>query len=198
MTVLSLCVDNDDALDSPLLATRPYNLRGPTPVNDVGRLLLQCADRPGLVAAVGTFLARSGANVLSLDQHATEELGGMFMQRTIFYLPGLGAARDDLERDFREQVAEKFGAEFRLTEASKPKKIAIFASKTDHCLLDLLWRNRRGELYTSVVMVISNHPDLADQVRPFGVPFIYIPPEKTSESKPKAVSSNCFAVTSIW
>ena len=178
MTVLSLCVDNDDALDSPLLATRPYNLRGPAPINDVGRLLLQCAHRPGLVAAVGTFLARSGANVLSLDQHATEELGGMFMQRTIFYLPGLGAARDDLERDFREQVAEKFGAEFRLTEASKPKKIAIFASKTDHCLLDLLWRHRRGELYTSMVMVISNHPDLADQVRPFGVPFIYIPASK--------------------
>ena len=175
MTVLSLCVDNDDALDSLLLPTHPHNVRGLAPVNDVGRLLLQCADRPGLVAAVGTFLARSGANVLSLDQHATEELGGMFMQRTIFYLPGLGAARDELERDFREQVAEKFGAEFRLTEASKPKKVAILASKTDHCLLDLLWRNRRGELDLSVVMVISNHPDLADQVRPFGVPFIYIP-----------------------
>jgi formyltetrahydrofolate deformylase len=178
MTVLSLCVDNDDALDSPLLATHPHSIRRLAPVNDVGRLLLQCADRPGLVAAVGTFLARSGANILSLDQHATEELGGMFMQRTIFYLPGLGAARDDLERDFREQVAEKFGAEFRLTEASKPKKIAILASKTDHCLLDLLWRNRRGEMDVSVVMVISNHPDLADRVHPFGVPFIYIPARK--------------------
>jgi formyltetrahydrofolate deformylase len=178
MTVLSLCVDNDDALDSPLLATHPHNVRGLAPVDDVGRLLLQCADRPGVVAAVGTFLARSGANILSLDQYATEELGGMFMQRSIFYLPGLGAARDDLERDFREQVAKEFGAEFRLTEASKPKKIAILASKTDHCLLDLLWRNRRGELDVSVVMVISNHPDLADQVRAFGVPFIYIPARK--------------------
>jgi formyltetrahydrofolate deformylase len=64
---------------------------------------------------------------------------------------------------------------FTLTEAAKPKRVAIMASGDDHCLLDLLWRNRRGELDMSVVMVISNHPDLAEQVRAFGVPFIYIP-----------------------
>lgn len=56
--------------------------------------------------------------------------------------------------------------------------MAILASKEDHCLLDLLWRNRRGELDMSVVMVIANHPDLADQVRPFGVPFIHVPATK--------------------
>ena len=65
--------------------------------------------------------------------------------------------------------------DYRFTEAAKPKRVAIMVSKTDHCLLDLLWRNRRGELEMSVVMVISNHADLADQVRPFGVPFIHIP-----------------------
>jgi len=68
--------------------------------------------------------------------------------------------------------------DFRLTEASKPKRVAILASKDDHCLLDLHWRNRRGELDMSVVMVISNHPDLADQVRPFGVPFLHVPATK--------------------
>jgi formyltetrahydrofolate deformylase len=68
--------------------------------------------------------------------------------------------------------------DFRLTEAAKPKRVAIMASKDDHCLLDLLWRNRRGELEMSVVMVIANHPDLAEQVRPFGVPFIHIPATK--------------------
>ncbi len=98
------------------------------------------------------------------------------MQRTIFHLPGLTAARDDLEREFAERVAGPFGMDFRLTEAAKPKRVAIMASKEDHCLLDLLWRNRRGELDMSVAMVIANHPDLADQVRPFSVPFIHIPP----------------------
>ena len=100
------------------------------------------------------------------------------MQRTIFHLPGLTAARDALERDFAEQVASRFEMDFRLTEAAKPKRVGILASKEDHCLLDLLWRNRRGELDMSVSMVISNHPDLADQVRPFGVPFLHVPATK--------------------
>jgi formyltetrahydrofolate deformylase len=148
------------------------------PAGDIGRLLLRCADRPGLVAAVSAFLAGAGANIVSLDQHATSQSGGIFMQRTIFHLPGLAAARDTLEREFAEKVAGPYDMDFRLTEAAKPKRVAILASKDDHCLLDLLWRNRRGELEMSVVMVIANHPDLAEQVRPFGVPFIHIPATK--------------------
>lgn len=142
---------------------------------DVGRLLLRCADRPGLVAAVSTFLTGAGANIVSLDQHSTQRTDGTFMQRTIFHLPGLSAARDALERDFTAQVADRFGMDFRLTEAATPKRVAIMASKEDHCLLDLLWRNRRGDLDMSVVLVIANHADLADKVRPFGVPFIHVP-----------------------
>ena len=149
--------------------------RGVLPVKDVGRLLLRCADRPGLVAAISTFLAEAGANIVSLDQHSTEQTGGTFMQRTIFHLPALTAVRDTLEEEFRQQVARRFDMDFRLTEAAKPKRVALMASKEDHCLLDLLWRNRRGELDMSVVMVVSNHPDLADQVRPFGVPFLHVP-----------------------
>ncbi|UXA14602.1 formyltetrahydrofolate deformylase [Mycobacterium sp. SMC-8] len=142
---------------------------------DVGRLLLRCEDRPGLVAAVSGFLAGRGANIISLDQHSTAQSGGIFMQRTIFHLAGLTAVRDALERSFAEHVADEFGMDFRLTEAAKPKRVVIMASREDHCVLDLLWRNRRGELDMSVVMVIANHPDLADDVRPFGVPFIHIP-----------------------
>ena len=145
------------------------------PVKDIGRLLLRCADRPGLVAAITTFLAAAGANIVSLDQHSTQQTGGTFMQRTIFHLPGLAAARDELETEFRVRVAEPFAIDYRLTEAAKPKRVALMASTEDHCLLDLLWRNRRGELDMSVVMVIANHADLADEVRPFGVPFIHIP-----------------------
>jgi formyltetrahydrofolate deformylase len=150
---------------------------------DVGRLLLRCTDRPGLVAAVSSFLAQSGANIVSLDQHATKQSGGTFMQRTIFHLPGLTAARDGLESAFADQVAKPFEMEFRLTEAAKSKRVAILASKEDHCLLDLLWRNRRGELDMSVSMVISNHPDLADAVRPFGVPFLHVPATKDNRAE---------------
>ena len=161
----------------------PQQGHGSLPAKDVGRLLLRCADRPGLVAAVSSFLASAGANIVSLDQHSTQQSGGTFMQRTIFHLPGLTAARDALERDFAEQVAGRFDMDFRLTEAAKPKRVAILASKEDHCLLDLLWRNRRGELDMSVSMVISNHPDLADQVRPFGVPFLHVPATKDNRAE---------------
>src|ERR1700742_1766864 len=157
--------------------------RGGLPVKDIGRLLLRCADRSGLVAAVTTFLASAGANIVSLDQHLTEQHDGMFMQRTVFHLSGLAAVRDELARDFAEQVADKFGMDFRLTEAAKPKRVAIMASKEDHCLLDLLWRNRRGELDMSVVMVVSNHADLADQVRPFSVPFLHVPATKDNRAE---------------
>ena len=150
----------------------------PLAARDLGRLLLRCADRPGLVAAVSAFLTGAGANIVSLDQHSTSPSGGTFMQRAIFHLPGLSAARDDLERDFAATVAGPYDMDFRLTEAAKPKRVAIMASKEDHCLLDLLWRNRRGELEMSVAMVIANHPDLAEQVRPFGVPFFHIPASK--------------------
>ncbi len=148
------------------------------PAKDIGRLLLRCDDRPGLVASISSFLSEAGANIISLDQHSTAQTGGTFMQRTIFHMPGLSAARDEMERAFSDRVAGKFGMDFQLTEAAKPKRVAILASREDHCLLDLLWRNRRGELDMSVVMVISNHPDLADQVRPFGVPFLHVPAHK--------------------
>lgn len=145
------------------------------PVEDIGRLVLRCPDQPGIVSAVSTFLARAGANIVSLDQHSTEPVGGTLLQRTIFVLPGLAAARDRLEAEFGATVAAELGIDFHFTEAATLKRVAIMASRTDHCLLDLLWRNQRGELDMSVVMVISNHPDLADRVRPFGIPFVHIP-----------------------
>lgn len=147
----------------------------PHPSADIGRVLLRCDDQPGIIAAVSTFLTRSGANIISLDQHSTAPSDGTFLQRAVFHLPGLKASIDALKGDFAEQVGEVFNIDYRFTEAATPKRVAIMASKEDHCLLDLLWRNRRGELDMTISMVIANHPDLAEQVRPFGVPFIHIP-----------------------
>lgn len=153
---------------------------------DHGRLLVTCPDRPGIVAATSTFLTEAGANIVTLDQHSTEEEGGAFFQRTAFHLPGLVAAREELERSFAEEVAERFGMRFRLVQAATPKRVAIMVSKTDHCVLDLLWRNRRGELDMNVVMVISNHPDLADQIRPFGIPYFHVPATRDNRADAEA------------
>jgi formyltetrahydrofolate deformylase len=156
---------------------------GPPPPADIGRLLLRCHDRPGLIAAVSNFLAQAGANIISLDQHSTAPEDGTFLQRAIFHLPGLTAAIDGLEREFAATVADRFNIDYRFTEAAKPKRVAIMASKEDHCLLDLLWRNRRGELPISIVMVIANHPYLAEHVRPFGVPFVHIPATRDTRAE---------------
>ena len=149
-------------------------------------MLLRCPDRSGIVAAVSTFLTAAGANIISLDQHSTQPEGGVFLQRTVFHLPGLAAASTELEREFAARVAPEFEIDYRFTDAAKPKRVAILASRADHCLLDLLWRNRRGELDMSVVMVIANHPDLADQVRPFGVPFVHIPATRETRAAAEA------------
>ncbi|WP_218682982.1 formyltetrahydrofolate deformylase, partial [Microbacterium sp. BF1] len=72
-------------------------------------------------------------------------------------------------------VAERFGMEWSLHDVARRKRVAIFVSKYDHCLMELLWRTQRGQLDIDITMVVSNHPDLAEAVRSFGVPFVHIP-----------------------
>jgi formyltetrahydrofolate deformylase len=151
------------------------SLRAP---GDEGRLLVYGIDQPGIVAAVSAVLSDIGANIVSLDQHSTDPAGGTFFQRTVFRLQDLAPARPALEAALEREIGQHLGLEWRLTDSAKPKRVALFASKADHCLLDLLWRQRRGELQMKVEMVISNHPDLAEDVRQFDVPYFYVPIEK--------------------
>ncbi|WP_417508824.1 formyltetrahydrofolate deformylase [Microbacterium sp.] len=141
---------------------------------DTARLLIACDDQPGIVAAVANVLAQHGANIISLDQYSTDAAGGRFFQRTVIHLPGLAAARPELEASLSE-VAERFGMEWSLHDTARRKRVAIFVSKYDHCMMELLWRQQRGQLDVDITMVISNHPDLAEAVRTFGVPFMHIP-----------------------
>ncbi|MFE7195130.1 formyltetrahydrofolate deformylase [Microbacterium oxydans] len=141
---------------------------------DTARLLIACDDQPGIVAAVAGVLAHHGANIISLDQHSTDSEGGRFFQRTVIHLDGLAAARPALEADIAA-VAERFGMEWSLHDVARRKRVAIFVSKYDHCLMELLWRTQRGQLDIDITMVVSNHPDLAEAVRSFGVPFVHIP-----------------------
>ena len=152
------------------------------PHTDTARLLIACDDQPGIVAAVAGVLAEHGANIISLDQHSTDEEGGRFFQRTVIHLDGLSAKRPALEASIAE-VADRFGMEWSLHDTAKHKRVAIFVSKYDHCLMELLWRTQRGELDIDVTMVVSNHPDLAESVRSFGVPFVHIPSGSGAEAK---------------
>jgi formyltetrahydrofolate deformylase len=141
------------------------------------RLLVSCPDRPGIVAAVSSFLSERGANIVSSQQHSTDPEGGDFFMRTEFNLE-LGERereRGSLSEQFGEQVAGPFAMRWQLWDASRPKRMAILASREDHCVLDLLWRRRRGQLDAEIVLVASNHPDLRSDVAAFGVPFHEVP-----------------------
>ena len=109
-----------------------------------GRLLITCPDRHGIVAAVAGFLADSGANIITSDQHSTDPEGGEFFMRMEFTLEH--GDFDALGRAFAQEVGERLDMEWRLTDADTPKQMAILVSREDHCLVDLLWRHRRGEL----------------------------------------------------
>ena len=159
---------------------------------DEGRLIVHGQDRPGVVAGVSAALTAVGANIVSLDQYSTDPVGGRFFQRTVFRIPDLAVVRPDLEGALQERISVDLGLQWRLIEAARPKRVAIFASKTDHCLLDLLWRQRRGELNMSVTMVVSNHPDLAEKVRQFDVPYFYVPVENgDKKAAERAAPTSC-------
>ncbi len=147
----------------------------PADRRNLARLLVEGDDHPGIVAAVSATLAGHHANIVSLNQYSTNPAGGHFFQRTVFDLPNLEAALPSLENDLNDEIGAGLGLRWSLHRVAETKRVAIFASKADHCLVELLWRQRRGELDMNVTMVISNHPDLADDVEQFGVPFFHVP-----------------------
>jgi formyltetrahydrofolate deformylase len=144
-------------------------------VDDLAILLIQCPDRPGIVAAISAFLYRHGANITDLDQHSSDEVPGVYFMRLEFQTRGLVVPLEDLRRLFADQVARAFEMDWRMSPASERKKLAVLVSRHDHAMLELLWQWQRGELRADVTMVISNHPDLAPAVAPFGVPFHVVP-----------------------
>ncbi|MBI3962568.1 MAG: formyltetrahydrofolate deformylase [Deinococcus sp.] len=149
-----------------------------------GRLLISCPDRPGIVAAVSQFLFERGANIVHSDQHSSDPEGGLFFMRIEFDLPDLVQRGPEIEQEFRA-VSQRFSMDWRLAYASQPKRIAIFVSKEEHCLLELLWRWRAGDLRAEIATVVSNHLDLQETVAGWDIPFHHLPvtPERKAEAE---------------
>ncbi len=148
----------------------------------VKRLLVWCADRPGIVAAVSAFLFDAGANIVTSDQHSSDPEGGQFFLRMEFTLP---ADRDlhQLSARFGDEVAGRFEMGFRFWDANERKRLAVLVSRYDHCLQDLLWRWKRDELEAEIVLVASNHPDLRADVEFFGLPFYHVPVDRENKGE---------------
>jgi formyltetrahydrofolate deformylase len=151
--------------------------------DDVACLIVSCPDRPGIIASLSGCLAGVGANIVSSDQHSTDPEGGSFFLRMEFHVADLARTRALLERRLAA-VADEYGMDWRLSPSATRKRVALFVSRYEHCLLDLLWRWRRQELEMDVVCVVSNHADLEPEVRPFGVDYHHVP--VSGETKPEA------------
>ena len=150
-----------------------------TETSTLATLLVSCPDRRGIVAALAQVLYGHGANILDSDQH-TDTVAGLFFQRLRVDLAELMTDKVALERSVAE-LSERFQMQYRLLYPSRRKRLALFVSKYDHCLYDLLLRQRAGELSGDIAAVVSNHPDLAPVAAQFGVPFHLFP--KTAETK---------------
>ncbi|WP_261166425.1 formyltetrahydrofolate deformylase [Microbacterium sp. Marseille-Q6965] len=140
-------------------------------------LIVHGPDQQGIVAEVAALISRNQGNITSLDQYSSDPEGGDFFQRVVFHRPDLVAALPEIRDDLARTLGTR-GMSWHIDDMSTPKRMAILASKSDHCLLDLLWRHRRGELPVTIPMVISNHTNVADDVRSFGVPFFHVPSQE--------------------
>ena len=150
---------------------------------DIGRLLIACPDRPGVVAAVSHFLFDHGANIIHSDQHSTERGEGVLFMRTEFRLGDLASCGAVLEQDFKA-IAGRFGMQWRLSYVSRRKRLGVFVSRADHALLELLWQHTAGDLPADIVVVVSNHTNNAEMVKRQGIPFFHVP--ITPATKPAA------------
>jgi formyltetrahydrofolate deformylase len=146
-------------------------------------LLIQCTDRPGLIAAISSFLFRHGANITDFDQHTSGENGGIYFTRLEFQTGKLDLPLEDLRKAFELDVARPHGMDWRMTDATFRKRVAVLVSKHDHAMLELLWTWKRGDLRAEITTVLSNHPDLGDAVRGVGVPFHHVPNSKETREE---------------
>ena len=145
-------------------------------------LLIQCADRKGLDATIADFIYRHGGNILHFEQHQTDE-ERYYLARIEWDLNGFQLDLKDFPEKFAP-IAEKFSMKWRIALSSHRPRVAIFVSKHDHCLVDLLYRQRSGELACEIAVIVSNHPDARPHAEFYGIPYRFIP--VTKETKPEA------------
>jgi len=152
-------------------------------VNTSARLVVACADRPGIVAQTTGFLFAHGANIISLQEHASDDArASRFFMRVVFTTDALDLSTADFIAAFARDIATPFAMDWRIAHAAHKKRTVILASREDHALLELLWRHRRGDLHADITHVVSNHLDLSQSVADFGIPFRHVPVTPTTKA----------------
>jgi len=145
-------------------------------------LLISCPDRKGLVATVSDFVFKHNGNILHTDEHTDSELG-RFLMRVEWDNDGFDLAPQDFAKIFAP-IAERFEMQWRVAQSNDCLRMAVFVSKYDHCLADLLYRQQSGELACEIPLIVSNHADCKKLAEFYRIPYLVIP--VTKETKQQA------------
>jgi formyltetrahydrofolate deformylase len=140
-------------------------------------LLLQCKDRPGIVARLSDFIFKREGNIIDADQHTTDPELGYFFMRIEFTIDRNRWDCNKLSREFG-LVADEFSAEFKVCDLQEQLRMGVLVSKPGHCLLELLYLWKAGELDVKIPFVISNFEEHRSLVESYGLPFYFIPSTK--------------------
>ncbi len=142
-------------------------------------LLVACPDQKGEVASISDFVYRHNGNILHADEHADED-SGLFLMRVEFDPKDFDIDLADFGKHF-SPVAEKFEMKWRLAQSAQRPRMIILVSKYDHCLVDLLYRHKSGELACDIPLIISNHPDNRPIADFYRIPYVTIPVPKDAK-----------------
>ncbi|SHI48993.1 formyltetrahydrofolate deformylase [Arenibacter nanhaiticus] len=143
-------------------------------------ILIHCPDQSGIISTVTSFIYRNGGNIIYIDQHVDKEAGVFFMRLESDFennIPDIST----LKQKFEEELAQPYQMEWSLYIGSKRPKMALWVSKYNHCLYDLLSRYNSGELEVEIPFILSNHPDLEYVAQQFGIPFFHVPVSKDTK-----------------
>jgi formyltetrahydrofolate deformylase len=150
-----------------------------------------CPDRPGLVSELSGWVAANGGNIRHADHH-TDAGAGLFLSRIEWGLEGFGLPRDAIVPAVRS-LAARLGGEGQVHFSDAIPRVAIFVSRQEHCLLDLLWRARSGELPMQVPLVVSNHSELRQTAEGFGALYLEVPIVEASRAEAEEVQLGLLA-----
>lgn len=148
-------------------------------------LLINCPDRKGIITTITQFMLDENGNIVYLDQHVDREQQVFFMRLECeFDNPAFD--QEVFEAEFKKQFAEEYQLDYKIFDAHHTPRLALFVSKYDHCLYDILGRYASGELKIEIPLIISNHPDLEIVAKRFDIPFKHVPVTKETKSQAEA------------
>jgi len=144
-------------------------------------IIIHCTDQIGIISTTTNFIQQKGGNIVYLDQHVDRTLNVFFMRTELVLKDGV--SKEGFEAEFKSQVADRYQMTYELYNSDRTPKMAVFVSKFNHCLYDILSRYQAGDWNVEIPFIISNHPDLAPVAKQFNIPYYHIPVNKTNKKQ---------------